>query len=185
MGVVAGQMAALTVTVTSPDARIHATVTAGKPRSFGFRPNTYRFYTEERLGHQLARLATLAYIGHQRGMDRIHADNGMTVIRDPLQARDPAEAAFIERSNSITVAGVGARKLVRFTTTGMLDWRCRIEEGTVRRLSEKEFVSEVSLAVNNVLGKTHSIGMLLKDAYFGRVLSPDVRERLIAELSAA
>ncbi|ADD42699.1 hypothetical protein [Stackebrandtia nassauensis] len=185
MGVVAGQLAALTVTVSSPDARMRATVTAGKPRSFGFRPNTYRFYTEDRLGHQLARLATLAYIGHQRGVDRIHAENDMTVIRDPRQARDPAEATFVERSNSITVAGVGARKMVRFKTTGMLNWQCRIAEGTVRRLSEKEFVSEVSLAVNDVLGKTHSIAMLLKDEYRGRVLSHDVRERLIAELSAA
>lgn len=184
MGQLYDQLTGLTVTVTSPDGNIKATIKGGRLESARFRPGTYQRYDERGLEHQLARLCTLAYTGYRRGTDKIHADNGMNVRRDPSEAADQAEREYIERVHSITVVGAGPSNLVRFKTAGMMNWRCRIADGTVGWLKEGEFVREGSSAIDEVLTKTADLARLLRDEYFNRELSKELREELIAKLSA-
>lgn len=185
MGQLYDQLTGLTVTVTSPDGNVRAVVKGGQLERAQFRPGSYQGYSERNLEHQLVRLCTLAYTGYQRGSDRVHAEHDMVVLRDPEQARDQAEREYIERVHSITVVGAGPSRHVRFKTSGMMNWQCRIADGTLASLTEDQFLQEGSSAIQEVLRKTADLGRLLKDEYFNRELPKGLRDELMADLTSS
>lgn len=167
MGVVADRLAALTVRVSSPDANIQATARAGSIASVHFRPGAYAGYTENVLEYQIARTATLLFVGHERGVAQIMAEAGLRRRKDPAQALDEAERRYLERVFVIPADGTGPQKLVRLRTVGMMKWECHIEPGTLRRLSEDRFLGELTVAGSAVLRRSTYESAILKDECFG------------------
>lgn len=146
MGEIRDRREALTVRAESPDGGIRAILTGGRFQTLGFRPGRYHRYREPELEHQLARLATLLFTGHSRGMRMIKERAGVRSYDDPAMAVDATERRYLEAVRSFTATGAGRLDLVRVQTVGMLRWRCRIRPGTVTTLSEDEFVAEATAA---------------------------------------
>lgn len=167
MGEVADRLAALTVRVSSPDANIQAIVRAGSIASVHFRPGAYVAYTENALAYQIARTATLLFVGHERGVAQIMQDAGLGRRKDPAQALDEAERRYLERVFAIPADGTGPLKLVRLRTVGMMKWECRIAPGTLQRLTEDRFLDELTAAGTAVLRRTEYEAAILKDECFG------------------
>jgi hypothetical protein len=178
VGEVADQLEDLSVTVSSPDGNIEARVTGGQARSLGFREGAYQRYSESELAHQLARTATLLFVGHDRGVQKIMEDAGLHRPRGPAQAIDDAQRRYLAELPNIYATGLGPRELVRFEATGLVQWRCDIAEGAIRYLSEHEFIAEVIGAAQDLLRDHRYETALLRNEHFGSAWSEVTRERV-------
>jgi hypothetical protein len=178
VGEVADRLESLTVTVSSPDGNIEAQVIGGQPRSLTFRADAYQQYTEPTLAHQLARIATLLFVGRDREVRQIIEDAGLHRVRQPSEAADEAQRRYLEEIRQIHAIGMGPRELVRFEATGMLDWRCDIADGTLRYLSEPEFIGEVMGAAQALLQHHRYETALLRNEHFGSGRAEATRERM-------
>jgi hypothetical protein len=177
VGRLAERLAALTVSVTSPDGSIQARSRGGQLAGLTFRPSAYPRYSETDLAHQLARTATLLYIGHERAVQQTMEEFGLRRATEPSHARDEAQRRFLEAVQKIAVTGSGSRELVTFEIAGMASWQCWIAAGTPQRVPEREFVAEVTEAARDVLRKTTLEKAWLKNEFFGTRLSPQAREK--------
>ncbi|HEY8471528.1 MAG TPA: hypothetical protein VIL37_02705 [Natronosporangium sp.] len=178
MGEVAERLADLTVTVSSPDGNIEAEVYGGRVRWLEFRPGAYQRYDESELAHQLERLATLAFVNHDRGVQKIMEDVGLHRPRGPAEARDEAHRRYLADLPNIHATGVGPRQLVRFEATGLLNWRCDIVQGTLRQLSEQQFIAEVIDAAQALLQQHRYETGLLRNEIFGLAWTEATKQRV-------
>jgi hypothetical protein len=178
VGEVAERLAGLTVACTSPDGNISARIQNGQLVELAFRPGSYERYTEPDLAHQLARTATLLYIGHEREKQRVIAAAGLHRPTDPAQARDDAQRRFLRAVQNISVAGTGPGELVSFEIHGMANWACRIAPGTLRWIPEPELIAEVGAAAAELLRQSRFEKILLKNECFGAQHLPLVTERI-------
>ena len=167
----------VTVTVTSPDSNLRARVRGRRLDALRFRPGAYQRYREADLAHQLARTATLLFIGRDRAVGRLIEEAGLIRRRDPAEARDKAERRYMETVHTMPVVGAGAEERVRFRIEGMARWDCRIEPGTLRRLDEAAFITETTQAANDLLRRARHETMLAKDEYFNLGVPAFTRER--------
>jgi hypothetical protein len=187
VGRLAEQLAALTVNVTSPDGGIQARSRGGALALIAFSPSAYPRYSETDLAHQLARTATLLYVGHERAVQQTMEAVGLRRATEPSHARDEAQRRFLEAVQKISVTGSGSRELVTFEIAGMASWHCWIAAGTLEHLPEQAFIDEVTGAARDVLRKTRLEKAWLKNECFGTRLSPQAREqarRLAEQLRA-
>jgi len=178
VGEVAEQLARLAVTCTSPDGNISARIRAGQLEELALRPGAYGRYTEPDLAHQLARTATLLYIGHERETQRVIWDAGLDRPTDPAQARDGAEHRFLRALQTLSAVGSGPHEMVAFEISGMARWQCQIAPGTLRWLPESDFLSEVSAAATGLLRHSQFEKALLQNEHFGERHSLLVQERI-------
>jgi hypothetical protein len=167
VGRLADRLAALSVGVSSPDGSIQAAARAGEFAGITFSPEAYVRYTEADLAHQLARTATLLYIGHERAVQQAMEEVGLRRVTEPAQARDEPQRRFLEAVQKIFVIGSGSRELVSLETTGMVSWQCRIAAGTLQQLAEWELVAEVTEAARAVLRGSSLEKAFLKNEFFG------------------
>jgi hypothetical protein len=177
MGRLAERLAALTVSVRSPDGRIEARSMAENLAEVTFSPGAYERYTEPDLEHQLARTATLLYVGHDRAVQQAMEEAGLRRATEPSRARDDAQRRYLEAARRISVIGSGSRELVSFETAGMASWQCRIAAGALQRVPEWEFIAEVTEAARDVLQRNRLEKGMLKNEFFGTRHPPAVRER--------
>lgn len=178
MGEVADQLEDLSVTVSSPDGNIEAQVTGGQARSLRFREGAYQRYTEAELAHQLARTATLLFVGHDRGVQKIVEDAGLHRPRGPEQAIDETHRRYLAELPNIYATGLGPREMVRFEATGLVQWRCDIAQGTIRYLSEPEFIAEVIGAAQALLRDHRYETGLLRNEHYGSSWAEATKERV-------
>lgn len=187
MGRLAERLAALTVSVSSPDGNIQARSRAGELAEITFSPEAYPRYGETELAHQLARTATLLYVGHERAVQQTMEEVGLRRATDPAHARDESQRRFLEAVQKISVTGSGSRELVTFEIAGMASWQCWVAAGTLQQLPEWEFIAEVTEAARAVLQRTSLEKAYLKNEFFGTRQSPAAREqgrRLAEQLRA-
>lgn len=178
MGEVAERLEDLSVTVSSPDGNIEARVRGGQARSLRFREGAYPRYTEAALAHQLARTATLLFVGHDRGVQEVMDKAGLHRPRRPSAAIDEAQRRYLAALPEIYATGVGPRELVRLDATGLMHWRCEIAQGTLRFLSEPEFIAEVMGAGQALLRHHRYETALLRNEHFGSGLAEATRDRM-------
>jgi hypothetical protein len=167
MGEVAERLVALSITVSSPDGNLEASVQGREPGSLSFRPGAYERYTEAELAHQLARTATLLFVRHDQGVQKVMTYSGLHRPRRPAEAVDEAGRRYLEKLPTIHASGTGPQQLVRFETTGLMDWRCEIAEGTLRYLAKPEFIGEAMAAVRQLLREHQHRTALLRNEYYG------------------
>jgi hypothetical protein len=168
----------LTVTVSSPDGNIEAQVIGGQPRSLTFRAGAYQRYTEPTVAHQLARIATLLFVGRDREVQQVMEDAGLHRPRHPSEAADEAQRRYLSELPRVYATGQGPRGLVRLEATGLMQWRCDVTEGTVRHLSEFEFVAEVMGAARDLLQNHRYETALLRNEHFGSGRAEATQERM-------
>ncbi|GLZ77136.1 hypothetical protein Afil01_19430 [Actinorhabdospora filicis] len=177
MGELADRLARVTVQVTSPDGNLRARVRGRRFETVELRLGSYRRYRERELEHQLARTATLLFTGRERAVAQIIADAGLRRRTDPADARDPAQRRYLDLIRTMPVVGTGPGERVRFRSAGMIEWTCRIEDGTLRRLDEAEFATETVGAAADFLRRRAHETRLAKDECYGLAIPALTRER--------
>jgi hypothetical protein len=178
VGEVAERLEDLSVTVSSPDGNIEAQVRGAQARSLLFREGAYQRYSEAELAHQLARTATLLFVGRDRTVQEIMEKAGLHRPRRPSEAVDEAQRRYLIELPQIHATGVGPRELVRLEATGLMHWHCEIAQGTLRYLSESEFLAEVMGAGQALLRNHRYETALLRNEHFGSGLAEATRERM-------
>lgn len=178
MGELADSVKAITVQVTSPDNNLRAVLRNDGDITVDFRPKSYPQYTERDLAHQITRVATLLYTGYYRAYGKVVEKFNMDIKRGPEDARSPAEHGYFSDRATLQVVGAGDRKLVRLKATGLLNWECRIAQGTIEQLSEDEFKSELHSAIRNFLSRYRAKITSLRGEHF----DDGVQEQMVAYL---
>jgi hypothetical protein len=162
----------MVVTVTSPDSNIEAEIDSSYKVTLRFRPGSLRQYNEFTLEHQLGQLSRLAWAAYQRAYLTAVEASGQ-VISDA----DPKRRAYREALAQVEVSAVSDGGHIEASTVGLERWRCRIEPGTLSRLSEQRFAAEAESVVANLVTQFQHRVVLLKDEHFGYDLPPHIRSR--------
>lgn len=165
----AEKMANLTVRATSPDGGLEAVLTHPVRLDLIFAPATYRRYREERLGRQLAAVATNLWTGHRRAfLAALGAALGEQADGLAESDSDPVARRYREAIASIVVDHRSPGGRVRVKTRALVRWDVEIRPGTVAALSEPEFRQEALAAgqavVDEYLGQVRE----LRDEHYGK-----------------
>ncbi|WP_436519704.1 hypothetical protein [Actinoplanes sp. HUAS TT8] len=144
----------MTVTGTSPDGAIRATVTGDNRLELHFQPWTYRGYDDHHLARELTMLGTTTWVAWTRqreeitrlalGQSRDEAEQGRR--RD-----DPRHHRFLDAVRAIECEGASRDCSVRLRLTGATRWQVEIADGTVRNTPERTFVGQVVSAFDAVI----------------------------------
>jgi hypothetical protein len=161
---------AMVVEAASPDRQVEARL-SGEDVDLWFVPHAYRRFAEARhgereLAHQLARLAALLWVAYRQGYQRI--------VGEATGTRARAGSVLIGRRRDFRRAqaelvadGRSSTGLVTLRSVGLVTWDVTIGDGTLRRLSEEQFVHETRGAARTLLDDHFEKTRLLKDRHFG------------------
>ncbi|ADD44552.1 hypothetical protein [Stackebrandtia nassauensis] len=151
MGEIADSLAGLTISVVSPDNQLAATVRRRREVTVHFRPGSYERYDARTLETQLSQLFTLVMSGYRQGYMSVMEAHDMTVMADASDV-DTEAGRIVRRRRDETVAlGESAQGMVRAKTRGLSEWRFKIADGALSRLSEEQFTAEIHGAFMNVM----------------------------------
>jgi hypothetical protein len=159
------RLGAIIVEVNSPDRCIRARLAGDDDIDVWFVAGAYRRYSEEGLAHQLASLAKLVWTGHRQEYLRIVGEATGTAARGGTRLHG-RRADFRQALAKLTVEGVSPDESVAIRSAGLLRWEFFIRDGTIRRLTEEEFLATVREAVAMLLAEYFTRTHQLKDKFF-------------------
>ncbi|MGW4940559.1 hypothetical protein ACWEOZ_03095 [Actinoplanes sp. NPDC004185] len=143
------------ISASSPDGRIWAATTDGTDVRISFSHGSFEHYPDAVLAHQLSRLGQAMWIAFQRSQDDLHERrlNSFLVVTGPGDPpeRTPEQAAYAEALNEVIGVGTSPDGSITVRTTGALYWDVDFPDGTVGRLGERAFVSQLTTAVQAML----------------------------------
>jgi len=182
MGELVDRLDALVVEATSLDRQITAAVGGGGHRiAVAFRTGAYRRYTEAALGNQLAQLATRIFVRYKREFDKTVELFYPNVSRDESTEYRPETQQYQERLMQIVVSAKSPDAIsISLETHALLHTTVVIAPGTLRRLSEEEFLAALLATVNLLLALYRSAVNKLKDDVFGLGIPGYVPRSLVA-----
>jgi hypothetical protein len=153
----------ITVTVTSPDRRISATVSDGDKVTLRFVTGTYRRYDERTLGHQLAQLATVAWVNYQKSYFKAFSAAAGQTLRGDDREYTPEGLAYKRGLAGLRCEGDSDERSVHLESVGLVHWQVEIGDGACRALTEAQFLAEVSSALRALLTDYYRQAEDLKD----------------------
>ncbi|MGH8882014.1 MAG: hypothetical protein ACRD0P_32470 [Stackebrandtia sp.] len=143
-------MDAMKICVVSPDGNVQARISDRRQTEFSFRPGSFRKYHAQALERQLEGLASLLFVGYQRGYLQVMARESMTVKIAPGDGDGNAEREFLARRNEVAVRGRSSSRQVRVQSIGLLKWRVVVETEALES-TEPEFVAQLAEATGDLL----------------------------------
>jgi hypothetical protein len=161
----ANTLNSIVIDAPSPDGGVSARV-AGRSITVRFRPGAYARYSEERLAHQLAQLAPVAWAQYRRAYLAAVNDFLETPVPDDPRADDAPEREFRRRLETLPVQGTSPQGTVTVSSRGLVRWAVTIEPGTLRRLPEQQFLGELAAAVSGLLREHRYKVFVLRDEVF-------------------
>lgn len=177
MGIVADHLDSLTVRVTSPDNQIMAQLANRTQVAFEFRPDRYRGYDERTLELQLAKTCRLLWVGYTRGYATVMESVGLNFKTKPQQAKTPAERRFLTERTQVVAIGATDKRQVRIKTIGLINWEFRIVDGTIKELSESDFLAELHTAGRTLMRDFNKKMVFLKDDCYDMGLARQLRAK--------
>ncbi len=160
----------MVVSAASPDQNIRARVLNYTEVEVGFRPGAFDSYNEERLSYQLARLGVITWVAYHRGRAEAYKRSLSLSSEELAEAErpsdDPHRRRYAEALNNIEGEGVSAGRVLRIRTKGMMQWTVDIEPGSIARLGEERFLSEIHSAFKALLSDREMKIIVLKSEYF-------------------
>lgn len=123
---------------------------------------------------------TLASVGYRRGYDQIMKRADLNYVTKPSEAKDERQREYLEAVTTLVVSGATPQQMVRFRTTALRTWECRIADGTLEYLSEEEFVAEAEEALQQLVRSYRKQLTFIKDRIYDLGI-PQVRRRLEEE----
>ncbi|MBB4745712.1 hypothetical protein BJY16_009171 [Actinoplanes octamycinicus] len=164
------QLRTMTVTGTSPDGAVRATVTGENRLDLSFQPRRFEWYDEHGLAQQLSALGTTTWVAWTRqrqeilrmslGQSREEAEQG----RDEF--RDFRDQEFDQRVRSLLCAGASTDGKVHIVLDGVTRWRVEIAEGSLRRHTAGSFTAETVSAFDALIRDRAMKMSLLKADHF-------------------
>jgi hypothetical protein len=143
------------ISASSPDGAIWADTTDGTDLRISFSYAAYGRYTDDGLAHQLSRLGQAMWVAFQRSQDELHERRSASfqvVVSQPAHPElTPGQAAYARALNEVVASGCSPDGAITVRTTGALYWTVLISDGTVTRLGESAFVSQLTAAVQAML----------------------------------
>ncbi|BEL02015.1 hypothetical protein Q0Z83_002060 [Actinoplanes sichuanensis] len=160
----------LSVTATSSDGAIRATVTGDNRLSLRLQPGTYQWYDERGMVRQLSSLGTTTWVAWTRQRDElIRLASGRSRIeaeQSRQQHADLGQQRFAEDLRRLECEGWSTGRSVRIGLTGATRWQVEIADGTLRDRSEQEFIAEVGSAFDALIGDRTAKLALLRAEHF-------------------
>lgn len=148
MGELSERLDRLAVQTWSPDGNICAEARGEYQISVRFAAGTYRTYTESTLGQQLGRLGALVWTRYRREYTEIMET---FLEEEPLPREDPEDRRFRERLEQLHLAGASADGRIGIRSRALVHWELTIAPGTLRALTEPEFLAQLDGAVREVV----------------------------------
>jgi DNA-binding protein YbaB len=149
------RLRAMTVTATSPDGAIRATISGDNRLSLRFQPGTYQWYDEHGLSRQLAGLGTTTWVAWTRERNEIiRLASGQSrdeSEQNRQQHDDPNRQRFAENLRNLECEGLSTGRWIRITLSGATRWQVQIADGTIRDRSEQAFAAEVVTAFDALI----------------------------------
>lgn len=133
---------AIQVRVRAPGAAIEAELRHRRQISISLDEGCYAFLREPQLERALAGLARLLYTGWVRQYRAALTDTAIDPVEDP---------DFVAGRAKIETTGRSADGRITITAVGIDDFQVRVAPGTLRELSERQFVTAVHQATNGFL----------------------------------
>ena len=166
MGTYADLMDALTLRVTSPDGQLAATLTGRSKLDIAFADGSYSRYTERALEEQAKYLLQSVFSAQRRAhFDALSKAQGRMITEEPPPA-DNRGKRYRELVAEAVATGDSRRGTVRVGNRGITEWKVRIADGTLGRLSSQEFTGELGSALQAMLRELFvKRGQLRREAY--------------------
>ncbi|MFV2110322.1 hypothetical protein [Micromonospora sp. LOL_015] len=143
------------ISASSPDGAIWADTTDGTDLRISFSYAAYGRYTDDTLAHQLCRLGQAMWVAFQRSQDELHERRSASfrvIVSAPARPElTPGQAAYARALNEVVASGGSPDGSITVRTTGALSWTVQLAEGTVTRMGESAFVSQLTAAVQAML----------------------------------
>jgi hypothetical protein len=171
MGDLEDRLARIVVDASSPDGMISARA-SGQDVAVRFQAGAYRRYTESGLAHQLGQLATLTWTRYRRE----YLETVDAYFEDPVDDDTPEGQEFQQRLEQLVVTGGSSDRSVSVRSRGLVHWDFMIAAGTVARLPEDEFVTQLTVAVTSLLADHRARVFALRDELFDLGLPPWARQ---------
>ncbi|GAA4951425.1 YbaB/EbfC family nucleoid-associated protein [Actinoplanes utahensis] len=160
----------MTVTGTSPDGQIRATVSGDMRLELRLRPGAYDQADERGLSRQLAGLGATTWVAWERERREIYRRyQGLSTEEAEADRRTPRDSRyrlFEEGLRRLECQALSPSEVLHVRTVGMTEWHVDIEPGTLRRLREPEFVQEVVSAFGGLIQDRERRLTLLKAEHF-------------------
>lgn len=164
------QLRTMTVTTSSPDGSIRATVTGENQLQLRFQPRTYQWYDDRGLARELTALGTTTWVAWTRKREevtRIALGQSHAEAEQSRQGTDdPRDERFAEQVRGLSCEGTSRDRTVHIRLTGATRWQVEIADGTVRSRSESAFIEEAVSAFDAVIRDRTAKLALLRGEHF-------------------
>jgi hypothetical protein len=161
-----GPLDRIVVTASSPDALIMAKLSHRNQISLRMRPGAYGRYRVEELQSQLAQLATKVWAENRREYFRSASEALGQPVRGDETTQDPKVARFKRAQAELPVSGRSSGGAVEIRSVGLMRWQFTIRPDALRRLDERQFLTEVATATRELLVDYFDRVRALKDEIF-------------------
>ncbi|MFY1669007.1 hypothetical protein ACN27G_03470 [Plantactinospora sp. WMMB334] len=143
------------ISASSPDGAIWAVTTDGTDLRISFSYAAFGRYTDADLAHQLSRLGQAMWVAFQRSQDDLHERRLASFRTAPRPSAapepTPGQVAYTEALHEVVAVGTSPDGAIVVRTTGALYWTVEFPDGTLARLGEAAFVSQLTAAVQAML----------------------------------
>jgi hypothetical protein len=155
---------AIHLKVRVPGTDIEAVLRDRTDVTISFGDGGYQWLAERDLEHHMASLARLLYTAWVRAYHAALPDAFLSAMDAPSDQR---EQDFLEARAQLREHGASGDGRIAISATDMHDIKVRITPGTLRSLSEGEFVADTREAVAVLLADRRAKVRELKLRYFG------------------
>ena len=146
MGELADRLDGIRVRVRLPGTEIEAELRHRTDVTISFGEGVYAFLAEAQLPNLLANLARLLYAGWLRQYRAAMDDS-----RIDIAPRDQRDRDFLDARSEIESAGRSGDGRIGFAAVGMRDVAATIAPGTLRELTERQFIGRTKEAVTMLI----------------------------------
>ena len=166
MGDLGDDLVSLTVTATSPDGQIRATLgNQGEKVDIAFQPHAYARYSDSALARELAHLAMRVTASYVRAQTKLIDDAIPDVLHDDGIEFGPEQREYRQRLMAIKAGARSKDKRIAVASHSLVRWVVHIADGTVRTVPEETFKASLISAVRAVLTQHQREVLKLKDEH--------------------
>lgn len=151
MGELADRVQAMRVRASTPDGMMTAELRNGSEVALSLVPGWYDNCHESDLERQLTRLGSLLWVARTREYWATVSNITGEHVAGEDRPISPRDVEFTEARETVVARGRSTDGHVTLSVEGMRRWTVTIAPGTVRGLSERDFVNAVRQAASGLI----------------------------------
>lgn len=168
MGKLSGRVAELSVRVTSPNGQLSAELKGYSEITPSFAAGTYRYYDESSLEDDIAKVASLLFAARTKAYFDIMSESFGSPMNGELPALSSRDRDFDTARAELVAEGRSPDGNIVISARGLRSWSVHIARGSVRRLTESEFVEQLAGAARSLVQHQMDLIRELKDDIYQR-----------------